>query len=361
MEAPSSLEILGGAILDAAPPAQETGEVLGASREGRPIRGWKFGEGDLRVSLIGGCHADEPVGPELLRRLSGWLARLPRDHDALQRFAWWIVPHANPDGEERNRPWQTKQSTQDEVTCFDLIEYLTSAVREAPGDDLEFGFPRSDEDAAARPESRAIWAWWRSESLPFHFHASLHGMAFGAGPWFLIDAAWRDRTARLRRRCAEVSAAMGYQLHDVERRGEKGFFRIERGFCTRPSSTAMVEHFRAQRDETTAALFRPSSMEAVRALSGDALTLVSEMPLFITPGVGVNIGPPDPAAEEWKKKIDAWRLQLAKGQKPERIRACSRSGCLAGMPIADQMRLQWTFIAAGLEEVIRDRSARPRG
>ena len=64
-------------------------------------------------------------------------------------------------------------------------------------------------------------------------------------------------------------------------------------------------------DPATAALFRPSSMEHVRALGGDPLTLVSEMPLFITPGVGDEIGPPDPKALEWKKKIDAWRTQLA--------------------------------------------------
>ena len=57
--------------------------------------------------------------------------------------------------------------------------------------------------------------------------------------------------------------------------------RLAPGFSTRPDSRAMAAHFRAQGDEATAALFRPSSMEAIRALGGDALTLVSEMPLFV--------------------------------------------------------------------------------
>ena len=45
--------------------------VIGRSREGNPIYGYRLGEGEIGVSLIAGCHADEPVGPEMLRRLCG--------------------------------------------------------------------------------------------------------------------------------------------------------------------------------------------------------------------------------------------------------------------------------------------------
>ena len=84
---------------------------------------------------------------------------------------------------------------------------------------------------------------------------------------------------RLRRRVREL----GYRLHDVDRGGEKGFHRIDEGFTTRPDSRAMAAHFEALGDPATAALFRPSSMEYVRSLGGDPLTLVSEMPLFLVP------------------------------------------------------------------------------
>ena len=37
--------------------------------------------------------------------------------------------------------------------------YLRNVVRERPGDDVEFGFPRGDDDTAARPENRAVAAF----------------------------------------------------------------------------------------------------------------------------------------------------------------------------------------------------------
>ncbi len=333
-------------ILEAAPAAPGAGLRIGDSRDGRPVRAFRFGTGPLRVSLLGGCHADEPVGPALLRRLCGWLDGLAPGHTALERFSWWIVPHANPDGEIRNRSWQ------EEGSGFALGEYLAHVVRELPGDDVEFGFPRTREDADARPENRAIHAWWTSAAGAFDLHVSLHGMGFSSGPWFLVDPHWVDRTEPLRARCARMARDMGYRLHDVEREGEKGFVRIARGFCTRPSHTAMRAHFMGLEDEVTAGRFRPSSMEAVRALGGDALTLVTEMPLFVTPGVGETIGPPDPAAVRWKTRIDGWRAALATGRlDPAQV---TREGARLGirpMPVEDQMKLQWTLVEAGLETV----------
>ena len=323
------------ALFDRKPVGRDEGEVIAVSREGRPVRGFVLGDGPTRVSLIGGCHADEPVGPLTLRHLVAWL-RASGSHGC----RWWIVPHANPDGEERNRAWYS-----DEDAAYDPSAYLRHRVRELPGDDLEFGFPRGDDDEGARPEARGIARWWRDAGGPFALHASLHGMATAGGPWYLIDRAWIDRTADLRRACANETARLGYRLHDVERNGEKGFTRIERGFHTRPDSRAMTAHFRALGDGQTAALFRPSSMEYVRSLGGDTLTLVSEMPLFITPGVGEHPGPPDPAAEEWKARLGAWAMR------EDLSRAEMEGAGLRPMPVRDQMELQWAFLRAGLEAV----------
>jgi hypothetical protein len=96
----------------------------------------------------------------------------------------------------------------------------------------------------------------------------------------------------------------------VDRGGEKGFVKLADGFATRPDSRAMQAHFRGLGEDATAALFRPSSMETVRALGGDPLTIVSEMPLFLTDAGGEITGP---------------------------------------MPVADHQRLIWTFIAAAAE------------
>lgn len=319
---------------------------VGRSREGRPIQALRLGTGPLRVSLLAGCHADEPVGPRLLGHLCAYLSELPEDDPLLRRYEWWIVPHINPDGAERNRPWQHP-----DADVYDLTEYLAGAVRELPGDDIEFGFPKNKDDRDSRPETRAVHDWWRTADGPFDLHVSLHGMAFAAGPWFLIEAAWKDRCAELKRRCADKVSELGYVLHDVERQGEKGFFRLERGFCTRPDSRYMRQHFEELGDDETAAKFRPSSMETIRSLRGDPLTLVSEMPLFITPGVGEQLGPPDPAAEEWKARIAEWRAQLAGGSPPREIAAAASRAGLRPMPVHDQMTLQWTFIVAGLVQV----------
>ena len=333
-------------ILGARPASPGDGLRIGTSRDGRPIHAFRFGSGPLRVSLLGGCHADEPVGPALLARLCGWLGGLTPDHPMLERFEWWIVPHVNPDGAARNRAWQLGGLD------FELGRYLAHVVRELPGDDIEFGFPAAADDIGARPENRAATAWWASAGGAFDLHVSLHGMGFSSGPWFLIDPHWIDRTGPLRTRCADVVRDMGYRLHDVEREGEKGFVRIAPGFCTRPNHKAMREHFLGLGDEATAGRFRPSSMEAVRSLGGDTLTLVTEMPLFITPGVGETLGPPDPVAVRWKARIDGWRVELAAGRAvPAEV---TREGARLGirpMPVTDQMRLQWTLVEAGLEAV----------
>jgi hypothetical protein len=265
------------------------------------------------------------------------------------------MPHINPDGARRNLYWQ-----RDGAEFYELPAYLAGVVRELPGDDIEFGFPTEAGDPETRPENRAALRWWKGADGPFAMHASLHGTGFGAGPWFLIEPAWRERCERLMEKCAEATERLGYLLHDVERCGEKGFFRIAPGFCTRPDSRYMRKHFLDLGDETTAGRFRPSSMETVRALGGDPLTLVSEMPLFITPGVGAALGPPDPSAVMWRERLERWRERLRLSETAEErvpdaeVRGVEAEAAKAGlrpMPVPDQMRLQWTFICAGLEQV----------
>lgn len=328
------------------------GDLIGRSRKGVPIHAHTIGSGPLRVSLVAGCHADEPVGPRFLRRLVRYLSS--GEGAPLRRAATWsIIPHINPDGAAANAAWQIPRAP-----LYDFGAYLRHRVRELPGDDIEFGFPRRESDRGARPENRAAREFWRA-GAPYDLHVSMHGMSVAAGPYFLVERAWwprfGDAAAALTR---EVEAA-GYTLHDVERYGEKGFHRLDRGFCSRPDSRAMKRHFVDLDDPATAARFRPSSMEAVRKLSGgDTLTLVTEMPLFITPGVGEDLGPPDPELIRWRERIARWdaRLLAARGEVDgSRVQAAVRAEAeeagLAPMPVRDQMRFQWAFIRAGLEVV----------
>ena len=353
-------------VLATPPISPDLGVPLGRSREGQPIHGFRIGRPGLRVSLLGGCHADEPVGPRLLRRLAGYLSSLPEEDPLVAEHEWWILPHINPDGEARNRSW-----SEPGATSYELPSYLAAVVREPPGDDIEFGFPRNTEDTGARPENRCAYDWWAGAEGTFDLHVSLHGIGFAAGPWFLLDRDWALHCGHLMRTCADRTRALGYRLHDVERRGEKGFERIDPGFCTRPDSAAMRAFFEARGDHETARLFRPSSMETIRvfgeALGGDPLTLVSEMPLFLIPGVGECLGPPDPVADRWKERIEGWRQMLADAAEGEwvgteaRVREEAAEADLRPMPVRDQQALQWTFITAGVDEVKSRRGKVPSG
>jgi len=335
------------------------GHPLGASRAGRTLHGWRFGRGQAAVSLIAGCHADEPVGPETLRRLAGFLSECSADHPLLTAYQWFIVPDANPDGARRNAGWaaetvELKDASGRADRGFDLHAYLGGVVREPPGDDVEFGFPRGAEDFGARPENIAIGEFL-FQGAPFAVHGTLHGMSFAPGPWFLLEPAWVDRTEAMRERLRGVVREMGYGLLDIDRRGDKGFTRIDEGFSTRPDSRAMAEHFLERDDPDTAALFRPSSMEHVRGLGGDPLTFVSEMPLFLLPGPD-EVADPELAFEAGTRarlELHAWLASRAGATTPEALRREAAARGVRPIPIGDQMRLQVELINAALEAVSR--------
>lgn len=331
------------------------------------------------ISLVAGSHADEPVGPlnlwALIRTLPGnsqvfymtqegeCLTDLQEISDHLDFFlgisgdkfksfldqqtqawrilidsleipkaqAWVICPHLNPKGAEKNKFWWKKYLTTQlshdfntKASLFALVDYLKGKERELPGQDIEFGYPHLSECEGPRPKDCRVEPWelfkiWNEYDLNEvnqpHFHISLHGMGYSAGPWFLVEKSWDDQQLleSFKENLASQVLVDGRSLHDVERQGEKGFWRLGKGFCSRPDSVAMRDHFIALKDDMTASLFRPSSMEAFRSLYPRSFTAVSEMPLFILPEVGKHLGPPDAKAEFFKTKLSEWKLQLSLG------------------------------------------------
>jgi len=235
--------------------------VIGQSEEGRPIHAYKFGKGARGISLVAGAHADEPVGPETLRLL---VQRSDRLGPLLDEFTFHVVPHVNPDGAARNRPW---------IEAWpDAEAYRCGAVREPPGRDVEFGYPD------LRPENRAVSAFLTAGG-PYALHMSLHGMGVAEGGMLLIEKHWVDRTQDLRMRYGTRLDGLG--RHDHDRHGDKGFVYLGPGFWTTPEGTAMRAYFEARADSEMASRFRDSSMEFVRSLGGDPLCLVTEIPLFV--------------------------------------------------------------------------------
>lgn len=359
------------AILTTAGPVSPIRQI-GRSRQGRPIVAHKIGGGPVRVSLVGGCHADEPVGPRFLAKLVRHLGS-PAGAELRATATWCIVPHLNPDGAAANAAWQPPDAER-----YDFVAYLSRRRRELPGDDVEFGFPRGPDDLGARPENAGAAVFWRDEG-PFHLHVSFHGMGTAAGPYFLVERSWWPQFREAARGLAEQVEGAGYALHDVEREGEKGFHRLAPGFCSRPDSRAMRRHFLDLGQAEVAARFRPSSMETIRSLGGDPLTLVTEMPLFLTPGVGRQLGPPDPTLAAWRERIAGWESRLHAADAPDQADAPdpigepdsigepgdmatqadeaaavareAREAGVEAMPVRDQMRFQWAFVLAGLDSV----------
>ncbi len=342
--------------------------AIGASREDRPILGFSAGTGPARVTLIGGCHADEPVGPATLELLASHLAGLSGDHPLARDFEWRIVPHVNPDGEARNRAWTGRQVAVRNHRGhldqgFELSSYLASVSRELPGDDIEFGFPSvpsggtadagsgtSPEAWPVRPENRAVADFLAAELDPprtLCLHGSFHGMGLAPGPWFLLEPSWIERTGAIRARVGARVEAMGYRLFDAERHGEKGFHRIEPGFATRPDSRAMRAFFEARDEAAEAAKFRPSSMEFAGTLGDDPLTFVTEMPLFLTPSLAAG-----PVERDELEAIRS-RLTSAVAAGLSALEATASELGVAPMPIRDQMRLQLTFLHEALRAIAR--------
>ncbi len=310
-----------------------TYQNLGTSENGHPIDGVVVGRGEPAVSLIAGNHADEPVGPETLRTL---VLALLEQREAMQpwleRYRFVIVPHTNPDGEARNRPWIEQWP--------DPIAYLQHRVREKPGRDLEFGFPDM------RIENELVSDFLRDQG-PFVLHASLHGMATAEGAQLLINRPWTFRTQNLRDAFVEAASDAGLRMHDHNRKGEKGFFWIEPGFTTTPRGDAMRTFFRAQDDPDTAGRFHQSSMEFVMALGGDPLALVTELPLFVVHNDDPTPGVPDQYLQ-LRERLPEIQLRLTRDESVDDLLAPFD---LRPLPLDTSMRLQLRALELGLDAV----------
>lgn len=308
-------------------------QELGPSEEGAMLYGVRLGTGDHAVSLIAGNHADEPVGPETLRAfVLNTLAQRNKMEPWLRHYTFVVVPHTNPDGEARNRPW---------IEAWpNLSEYLRHAVREKPGRDLEYGYP------SMRPENKHVSSFLRDEA-PFAMHMSLHGMSAGEGALLLINRPWTFRTQDLRDRYVNAASARGLRMHDHNRKGEKGFFWIEPGFQTTPRGDAMRTYFHAQDDPSTAECFHDSSMEYVMSLGGDPLAMVTEIPLFLVENEDPTPGRPDRYLE-LRNRLPEARARLERGEEIDDLLA---PFTIEPVPLRTAMELQLWALELGLETV----------
>lgn len=322
---------------------------IGESREGREMWGMRIGTGERNVSITAGAHADEPTGPFSALLFSTWLVREPEAQQLLETHRFHICPQVNPDGAERNAEWFSDP--------LHPIKYLKHVIRESPPDDIEFGYPKDASDTEARPENRAV-ANFLSDSQarggrPYVYHASLHSMGLAEGAWCLIEKDWVDRTAELRTRLRSLFEKHGLGFHDIERKGAKGFTRIEPGFATTPTSTAMQDFFKAEGDSAMAENFRPSSMELIESLGGDPLCMVSEIPIFVLKqSYDWPTDPATPPGDDTpflriRPRLPGARLALTRGDDTT-ARELIAEFELESVPVEDQVAMQIGMILESL-------------
>ncbi|WP_245846011.1 M14 family zinc carboxypeptidase [Longibacter salinarum] len=319
-------------------------ETIGTSEEGRPIAGVVLGKGPQTVSIVAGNHADEPVGPETLRSLVVSVLENPDAFEGLlEQFTFRIVPHTNPDGEARNRPW---------IEAWpDMQAYLRHVERDLPGRDLEFGFP------SMRPENEAVASFLELHA-PFALHASLHGMSVSEGALLLINRPWAYRSEKLQKEYRKAAIDAGLRMHDHNRKGEKGFFWIAPGYQTTPRGEAMRSYFRSIGDPDMADRFHDSSMEMVMGWGGDPLCLVTELPLWVL--VDGPAEEPPPTNPHRPMRYEAFREQFADLRHQDLTQSDASPSDLLGdfelepLDPAVAMRLQLTVLSLALETVAED-------
>lgn len=315
---------------------------IGSSRAGRELIAFSIGEGHHQVSITAGAHSDEPIGPMTAMQLASWLACGEGDaRDFTSRFSFSICPQVNPDGAAFNSAWFSDP--------IDPRAYFETVMREQPGDDIEFGYAVNS-NAALRPENEAVAGFLKTRG-PFVFHSSLHGMAYAEGAWFLICKEWGHRSGPLQDVLSALTAKERLPLHDIDRRGEKGFTRIAQGFCTTPTSTAMQAYFQERGDEAMASLFRLSSMELVQSIGGDPLAMVSELPLFlITDPIprpsNVAPQPGETAYEKFRTSLGPAGAAYENGDE-QPIQELMRKYHLLPVSLQKQVTLQGRMVLAG--------------
>lgn len=308
---------------------------IGFTKERSEMHGLRFGHGPAPISIIAGCHADEPVGPmtaQLIARVFG--RHFP---ELLDRFSFHVIPQMNPEAAHRNFRWFADP--------VELPLYLNSALRELPGDDIEFGFGVGP---AVRAENLLAMSFLKKYG-PYAAHFSLHGMGFAEGAWCLICHEWAQRAGPYMAAFASLCEKLRYPLHDVDRMGEKGFNRIRPGFCTTPTSDGMRSFFRGKGDKDTARKFMPNSMEWVRSLGGDPVCVVTELPLFTVGRRSPSLEEPTGAA----LREDLMRIRRD-GDKidPEAVDSIVDRYRLEPTPLELQVRLQVAMVVLTLTTLI---------
>lgn len=134
-----------------------TTEIVGASLKGRPIVAYRFGNGPVKISFVGGIHQGDETNStglveEAIRYYSQHPDVLPRDLTVI------FIPSANPDGfvaktrtnargVDLNRNWPTKDWKSDTYDAFGLVK------------------GGGGSEPLSEPENAALWKYFQANNI----------------------------------------------------------------------------------------------------------------------------------------------------------------------------------------------------
>jgi hypothetical protein len=226
----------------------------------------RLGHGPCQVAVKANAHADEPSGTVSLvafaEQAAAWDSATFAAFD--REFSLHLLPTVNPAGLGRNAGWLTSPAPS-------LRQWFLHVERDLPSEDREFGYGPTPAQAA-HPECAAWQAYL--EALPsLSGYLSLHSMAFSGGALMLVMA---DDPLVVGERVLRSLTDLRWPLHDEDRGGRKGFWRLGRGLWTAPTQEEMAAFLsRGGQAKPWLAL---NSMQVARARHGTPVCLVSELP-----------------------------------------------------------------------------------
>ncbi len=321
-------------------------QVIGQSQQGRPIHAAVVGHGPVHLTVMAAAHADEPVGTLTCLQLIERLALDPSCAALASCVTLHVVPCANPDGAVKNAPWLSSWGTPRALEA-----YFTHVSRDLAAADVEFGFPTAPH-GNARVENQALAHFFDAArdaavgdaQAGIAGHTSLHSMFLGGGALFLVTADGvrepNNPHSEKLRFLLDESARAGLALHDKDRMGQKGFFRIGAGLQTAPTAEAMSAFFGGGG-------FALNSMQYVAKHGACPFAIVSEIPLVYDARISSNAPAGISRAAEEERFARAL-LTMAQG-----VRTLAASAKIADGTLGNRLAAIESTASASLNDLSR--------
>ncbi|WP_281689866.1 M14 family zinc carboxypeptidase [Pseudonocardia thermophila] len=237
---------------------------IGTSRLGEPLRMASIGGGDRDALVVGGPHANEPIGFLAVRELGRLLCSDDRLRERLG-FRWHLIPCVDPDAARLNEGWYVRPENRE--------RYIRDFYRPATDEQVEWTFPYLHEPGyfdRMLPETQAL-ARVIDEVAPA-VQCSLHNGEYGG-----VFHYTTSDDPELAERLAHAVAWADLPLHDAV--FEAPVTRVIRpGVLLMPTAAELASMAEAA---GTRALFGASSGEY--AGRHGAVTVVTEAPLWPDP------------------------------------------------------------------------------